>query len=194
MVLPLRPDFNGEYSPSASHFLKMITHYNNLSINQLYRKLLYLNIKPRKYICFFSLRTWSILNDKLITDIIYVHSKLIIIDDMECIIGSANICDRSLLGCRDLYDGCLNKIQTKVGKFCSTLRLQLFREFLGELDVNLINNSKFFNINEDNVGLMSATGLDLSDPCSDEFYKNVLLKFARFNTLVYKNVSFKIQH
>lgn len=32
---------------------------------------------------------------------VYVHSKLMIIDDREVLIGSANINDRSLLGSRD---------------------------------------------------------------------------------------------
>lgn len=32
---------------------------------------------------------------------IYVHSKLMIVDDKRMIVGSANINDRSLLGTRD---------------------------------------------------------------------------------------------
>lgn len=35
------------------------------------------------------------------TEIIYVHSKLMIVDDNYAIIGSANINDRSMLGTRD---------------------------------------------------------------------------------------------
>lgn len=35
------------------------------------------------------------------TEIIYIHSKLIIVDDEIALIGSANINDRSLLGKRD---------------------------------------------------------------------------------------------
>jgi len=35
------------------------------------------------------------------TEIIYVHSKLMIVDDRFLICGSANINDRSLLGTRD---------------------------------------------------------------------------------------------
>jgi phospholipase D1/2 len=35
------------------------------------------------------------------TEIIYIHSKLMIVDDRFMIIGSANINDRSLLGSRD---------------------------------------------------------------------------------------------
>lgn len=35
------------------------------------------------------------------TELIYVHSKLLIADDLTVICGSANINDRSLLGSRD---------------------------------------------------------------------------------------------
>lgn len=35
------------------------------------------------------------------TEIVYIHSKLMIVDDVKVILGSANINDRSLLGDRD---------------------------------------------------------------------------------------------
>lgn len=35
------------------------------------------------------------------TEILYVHSKLMVVDDWKAIIGSANINDRSLNGDRD---------------------------------------------------------------------------------------------
>ena len=47
------------------------------------------------------LRTHSTLNDKLVTEIIFVHDKIMIVDDRVAIIGSANINDRSLMGDRD---------------------------------------------------------------------------------------------
>jgi len=50
---------------------------------------------------FFGLRNHGILNKQLVTEIIYVHSKMIIIDDRIAVIGSANINDRSLMGDRD---------------------------------------------------------------------------------------------
>jgi phospholipase D1/2 len=36
-----------------------------------------------------------------ITEQLYIHSKLMIVDDQKVILGSANINDRSLLGDRD---------------------------------------------------------------------------------------------
>ena len=38
---------------------------------------------------------------KPVTEIIYIHSKLMIVDDEIVLMGSANINDRSLLGSRD---------------------------------------------------------------------------------------------
>ena len=47
------------------------------------------------------MRTHEIMNGVPVTEIIYVHSKLIIVDDKYALLGSANINDRSLLGDRD---------------------------------------------------------------------------------------------
>jgi phospholipase D1/2 len=58
---------------------------------------------PSQYIRFFSLRTHAQLpnSDYPITEMIYIHSKLMIVDDTYMILGSANINDRSMLGSRD---------------------------------------------------------------------------------------------
>lgn len=41
------------------------------------------------------------LDGALVTELIYIHSKLLIVDDNLVIAGSANINDRSMLGDRD---------------------------------------------------------------------------------------------
>lgn len=43
------------------------------------------------YISFNALRNWSASGDKVITEQVYVHSKLMIVDDEWVICGSANI-------------------------------------------------------------------------------------------------------
>ena len=58
---------------------------------------------------------------------IYVHSKLAIADDERCIIGSANINDRSLMGDRDSEVAVV--IQGK--QFASSLRHQIWSVALG---------------------------------------------------------------
>ncbi|CAM6001983.1 unnamed protein product [Sphagnum balticum] len=55
----------------------------------------------RQYVYFFCLRTHDVLNGMPVTEILYVHSKLMIVDDSIVLVGSANINDRSLKGTRD---------------------------------------------------------------------------------------------
>lgn len=106
VFMPLIPGYAGEYGKSSGILLHTITHYNNTSINSLIKKLADSSIDALNYICFFGLRTWSELNNSLMTELIYVHSKLMIVDDRACIIGSANVNDRSLLGNRDSEVNC----------------------------------------------------------------------------------------
>jgi phospholipase D1/2 len=39
---------------------------------------------------------------RIVTEQVYAHTKLMIVDDLYALLGSANINDRSLLGSRDL--------------------------------------------------------------------------------------------
>ena len=69
----------------------MITRLNSAGIED-----------PTRYIKFFGLRTHGVLpNGKPATEIVYVHSKMMIVDDKIALIGSANINDRSMMGSRD---------------------------------------------------------------------------------------------
>lgn len=72
----------------------------------------------------YGLRNHCKLQGKPVTEIVYVHSKLMIVDDRFAILGSANINDRSMNGGRDselavmmtqskLVDGMLNNVPFK---------------------------------------------------------------------------------
>lgn len=54
-----------------------------------------------EYVTLLNLRDHAELNGKVVTEQIYVHSKLMIVDDRYVLVGSANINDRSLQGDRD---------------------------------------------------------------------------------------------
>lgn len=69
---------------------------------------------------------------------VYVHSKMMIVDDQKVIIGSANINDRSMLGTRDselaiitedvhMRQSRMNGEVFEAGWFASGLRQALFR-------------------------------------------------------------------
>ncbi|ORZ11679.1 hypothetical protein BCR41DRAFT_356746 [Lobosporangium transversale] len=85
-------------------------------------------------------------DDSLIEDNeqLYVHSKLMIIDDRIIIIGSANINDRSQVGYRDseiaiiiedteMVPSKMNGEEYQAGKIAHALRTDLFKEHLGLL-------------------------------------------------------------
>ncbi|KAI9917833.1 hypothetical protein PsorP6_012911 [Peronosclerospora sorghi] len=98
------------------------------------------------YVAFFGLRKYGIMpNGCASTEQIYIHSKLMIVDDRCAIIGSANINDRSINGDRDseialvledmhYEDGMMNEKPYRRGITASKLLLQLPREHLGRSD------------------------------------------------------------
>ncbi|XP_058829988.1 phospholipase D1-like [Topomyia yanbarensis] len=103
VVMPLLPGFQGDVGGASGISLRAITHWNYASKcrgkNSILSRLSSAGIRnPFEYISFHSLRTHSTLNGVLVTELIYVHSKLLIADDRVVICGSANINDRSLLG------------------------------------------------------------------------------------------------
>jgi phospholipase D1/2 len=73
---------------------------------------------------------------------VYVHSKLMLVDDRVAVIGSANLNDRSLLGSRDseiaaviederFVPGAMDGRSWRAGRFTQSLRLALWAEHLG---------------------------------------------------------------
>jgi phosphatidylserine/phosphatidylglycerophosphate/cardiolipin synthase-like enzyme len=59
------------------------------------------DVELADYVSIFSLRTWGEVGGRVTASMVYVHSKLMIVDDRVLIVGSANINDRSLVGSRD---------------------------------------------------------------------------------------------
>lgn len=104
--MPLLPGFEGEIGGPTGTAIHAVTHWNYASICRgkyaILNRLKEYGIEdPSTYINFYGLRTHSKLHNEPVTELVYVHSKLMIVDDRIVICGSANINDRSLLGKRD---------------------------------------------------------------------------------------------
>lgn len=96
-----------------------------------------------RYLTLLNLRTWDELAGRVVTEQIYVHSKLLIADDRVAILGSANINDRSLLGPRDSELAVIVRDSTpvsvaldgqcpqQVGKAVHELRVALWKKHFG---------------------------------------------------------------
>lgn len=96
-----------------------------------------------RYLTLLNLRTWETLSGRVVTEQIYVHSKLLIVDDRVAILGSANINDRSLQGDRDselavivrdstpVQTSLDGKCQHTVSKAVHQLRVELWKKHFG---------------------------------------------------------------
>lgn len=148
IILPLVPGFQNDIDVQEATSLRLIMHCQYRSICRckysIFKKLEAVGIDPIKYIRIYSLRNWAKLgeNGRLVSEMIYIHAKCMIVDDRICIIGSANINERSMRGNRDSEiaaiirdtDMLLSTMAGKsylVGKFSYTLRVRLMREHLG---------------------------------------------------------------
>lgn len=180
VVLPVHPE--GTYKDSAAIRYIMKWQYNTICrgghsiLEQLAKEFPEENLSD--YISFYALRNYGILDKCVVTEQIYVHTKLMIVDDQRVIVGSANINDRSLLGDRDSEIAVLIEdeelVSSKMGgqpyiasKFALSLRLSLWREHLG------------LGTNDFKV---------IMDPILPESYEHLWRGTARDNTALYTQV------
>lgn len=147
VVMPLLPAFEGNIRSQELTNLHAVMHWQFATIcrgrHSLFAALKDVTDEPERYVSFFGLRKYGIMpNGCVSTEQIYIHSKLLIVDDQHVIIGSANINDRSMMGDRDseiavviqdmqFEEGYMNDQPFKRGVSAGALRMQLFREHLG---------------------------------------------------------------
>ena len=180
VFIPLLPGFAGE--PESSGTLQIILKHTYAGIcrnhgmsiiEQLEKKM---GDKWKDYIGFYSLRGHDLVNNIPVTELIYIHSKLMIVDDTTVILGSANINDRSMLGTRDSefavmikerarLDSKMDGKEFRAANFAHSFRVNLFAEHLGRDPKDPI----------------------LKDPLSDEFLK-LVQNTAHNNTMIYRKL------
>jgi len=180
IFIPLLPGFAGE--PEESGTLQIILKYtyqgisrnHGLSIIEKLREAI--GDQWQNFIGFYSLRNHGSVNGIPKTEIIYIHSKLMIVDDTEVIIGSANINDRSMLGTRDSEFAVLIKENP-------SLNIKMDGD-----DYNAANFAHSFRVHllAEHLGLDPKNQI-LKDPLSDELL-NLVQNTAKNNTLTYRKI------
>ncbi|XP_023917910.2 phospholipase D zeta 2 isoform X1 [Quercus suber] len=185
VVIPLLPGFQGGLDDSDAATVRALMHWQYRTISREKHSILHhLNVllgsKTHDYISFCGLRSYGRLFDggPVATSQVYVHSKLMIIDDRLALIGSSNINDRSLLGSRDseigvviedkeFLDSSMNGEPWQAGKFSYSLRCSLWSEHLG---------------------IPAGETSQICDPVADSTYKDLWLATAKENTIIYQDV------
>jgi phospholipase D1/2 len=185
VTMPLLPAFEGAVDDPSASVLRVQLYWEYKTIcrgeSSLYSQLKSAGIKhPKAYIRFYGLRTHSLLGGTPQTEIVYIHSKLMIVDDTTVIIGSANINDRSMLGFNDseiamqvddaqVKDTILAGYDFQGTNFAYNLRMQIFQEMSG-----CSNEAK------------------LKDPFSDSFREEwddvAEVRDKQRNTVIYRHI------
>ncbi|KAI3692072.1 hypothetical protein L6452_31881 [Arctium lappa] len=185
IVIPLLPGFQGGLDDAGAASVRAIMHWQYRTISRGHNSILQnltdlLGPRVHDYISFYGLRAHGRLSDDglVASSPVYVHSKVMIVDDNTVLVGSANINDRSLLGLRDSEIGVLIEDKEvvesymggnpwKAGKFALSLRLSLWSEHLG---------------------LHSTEISKIADPVIDSTYKDIWMATAKTNTMIYQDV------
>ncbi|XP_028653976.2 phospholipase D2 isoform X1 [Erpetoichthys calabaricus] len=183
IVVPLLPGFEGDITTGGGKSMQAILHFTYRTMCRgdssiLTRLKLQMQGRWKDYISFCGLRTHAHLQGTLVSELIYVHSKMLIADDRKFIIGSANINDRSMLGNRDselavmvedseMVESVMDGQEYQAGRMALALRLECFRVLLGS---------------------DSDPSIDIQDPVSEIFFQEVWQKTAASNASIYDKV------
>ena len=197
ICIPLLPGFSGTPGDSSTmncilkHTYQSICHNKGMSLLEKLKKKMGDDVN--KYIYFFSLRNHGTIKGNPVTELIYVHSKLLIVDDEKVLIGSANINDRSMTGYRDsefavIVEEDKKKESIMDGKkfiaanYALTLRKHLMAEHFGlNNDDKMLDdplNSDLWNLMRSRANVNSAIYSDIFDCFPDNKFNN----FAKLRT------------
>ncbi|TYG96037.1 hypothetical protein ES288_A11G315700v1 [Gossypium darwinii] len=185
VVIPLLPGFQGGLDDFGAATVRALVDWQYRTISREKTSILHhlktkLGPKTWDYISFYGLRSYGRLSDScpIATSQVYVHSKLMIIDDRLAVIGSSNINDRSLLGSRDseigvviedkeFLESSMNGEPWKSGKFAHSLRCSLWCEHLG------LHPGEISKIN---------------DPVLEQTYRKLWVATAETNSKIFQDV------
>lgn len=133
---------------------------------------------------------------------LYIHAKVLIVDDRYAICGSANINDRSQLGYHDselaivmedtdMVDTTMDGKPYKAGRHAHTLRSILWREHLGLLPPQTLDASEDPNAqppaDSENDTLPGKEADFVKDPLSEELWEDWTTK-AETNTKIFRDL------
>jgi phospholipase D1/2 len=189
IVIPLMPGFQNTVDATDGTSVRLIMKLQYHSIcrgdTSIFQRLIKEGIQPQDYINFYALRSWGRIgeNKTLVTEQLYIHAKVMIVDDRIAIIGSANINERSMLGSHDSEIAAIvndsDRIQSRmagkdyeVSRFAHELRLRLMREHLG-IDTDRPPSKQMVDVVDSAKPHRDSTGSD-SGPSSQEVEEKLI--------------------
>jgi phospholipase D1/2 len=147
--------------------------------------------KWRDYLTVLNLRNYGHTGSTVVTEMIYVHSKLLIVDDAVAIIGSANINDRSLNGDGDteLAAVVVDDAEAGMNDVGQGIRV-ITRKFAKELRTRIWKKHLGMSVDQATTGVQkqaASPGINIDMPLDADTIK-VIQKLAAVNRTAYNDV------
>jgi len=144
--------------------------------------------------------------DCYVTELCYIHSKVMIVDDRRVVIGSANLNDRSQKGDgdsevalviedTDMIDSVMDGQPYQAARFAATFRRQIMKEHLGLVPAQQCESDQdpvtsFMHavpvLNDDDT--QSQEDQLVQDPVSDEFFNQLWDATAQKNRQIFSEI------
>jgi phosphatidylserine/phosphatidylglycerophosphate/cardiolipin synthase-like enzyme len=203
ILIPLLPGFEGDITAKETHLLRVQVYWHLMTIysakNSLFNQVVrhfrrrraerllegpnrYFGNAERnfsddaifnRFVKIYGLRNHDEIKGRPVTELIYIHSKLIIVDDQYALLGSANINDRSLLGNRDselaMFFEDSEKVDGKIAgkKFVKSPNIRDFR-------INVLKSIAQLEVDyEDPLNPTMWKSIDMQASINTDFYKKV---------------------
>ena len=140
-------------------------------------------VNTKDYISIHCVKNWGELPRSLVAEQIYIHSKLMIVDDRIVICGSANINDRSMEGNRDSEIAVI--IRQPVRNGAETLSIPFNGQpFLVSRFAHRLRASLWL----EHLGLRTEDYRLVQDPISNATWHDLWIYTSNFNDTIFDNV------
>lgn len=197
IICPLFADMHGSVLSNVA--LRTVAHNVLTTFRWLFNSLqaAHPNADINHYLSIHCLHKYQVLpSGAVLHGEIYVHSKVMIVDDRTIVIGSANINDRSMAGTRDsetalviedhsYVKSTMNGESYHAGANAHSFRLRLWLEHLGYLGDDACDTFPILQFDSSGPKIAPHVISLLQDPVHDNTFLHTWKHFSTINTMAY---------
>ncbi|KAJ9447537.1 Phospholipase D A [Diplonema papillatum] len=174
-VLLVQP--HGEGNPTTDVYIQRVVHFQSSTLRALVQKVKEMtgNVLLEDYLLVACLNQHGRLPlaEAPVHSTVYIHSKLLIVDDDQMIAGSANINDRSLVGDRDSEIAILLDDRFKRTGAVRQLRRKLLEEHMGEVGARVRWPLRGLSLGDDRLWLAVRERMQINTDAYEGVFPSV---------------------
>lgn len=195
IVIPMLPGFGGNIVEKDGQLLRIQIEWHLRTIyrspNSLIKQVMAKDQNWQKYIKIYGLRNHALMDNVPVSEIVYVHSKLIIVDDVYALLGSANINDRSMRGDRDSELAILIHEKDKVIGILDGQQVEK-SDKIREFRINCWKSLFDIDVDyEDPLSLVFQNAVDTQADINENFYFKLFGFYPNDSFKTFKDISIR---